>query len=348
MPRIAATLVVVGALLFSAGSVWAEGTNDISDWLESIGLEKFEDEFLSNDITPDILPELTNDDLKEIGIKSLGARKRILKAIKERSSLVLAETASTEEGPKPGDTFRDCPDCPEMIVVPSGGFMMGSPENEEGRFDDEGPVRHVSVRQPFAIGKYEVTFAEWDACVSAGGCNGYRPSDRRRPSDRGWGRGNRPVMNVSWKDTQSYTSWLSRKTGHAYRLPSEAEWEYAARAGTTTPYHFGNTISSSQANYDTSDNEGKTVPVGSYPANAFGLHDVHGNVYEWAEDCWNESYAGAPSDTNVWKVGDCSRRVLRGGSWYDLPRSVRSADRIGSDLEGRASSAGFRIVRTVK
>jgi formylglycine-generating enzyme required for sulfatase activity len=298
MRRILATLAVV-ALLFSVGAAWAEGTYDISDWLRSIGLEKYEEEFLSNDITPDILPELTNADLKEMGINSLGARKRILKAIKEgpAGSQITKVEYDRLKGP-----FRDCPECPEMVIIPSGSFMMGSPESGSGRESNEGPVHRVSVRQPFAIGKYEVTFAEWDACVADGGCNGYWPEGF------GWGRGKRPVINVSWKDATSYTSWLSRKTGHAYRLPSKAEWEYAARAGTTTRYHFGNSISSSQANYDLDPTQvanlnyrpasrmvARSVPVGSYPANAFGLHDVHGNVREWVGDCWNESYAGAPS-----------------------------------------------------
>jgi len=152
------------------------------------------------------------------------------------------------------------------------------------------------------------------------------------------------VINVSWKDATSYTSWLSRKTGHAYRLPSEAEWEYAARAGTTTRYHFGNSISSSRANYGST----KTVAVGSYPANAFGLHDMLGNVWERVEDCWHESYAGAPSDTNVWKAGDCSRRVLRGGSWRSgLPWIMRSANRFGNGFGSRGIGIGFRISRTL-
>ena len=152
------------------------------------------------------------------------------------------------------------------------------------------------------------------------------------------------MINVNWDDAKAYTAWLSRKTGHTYRLPSEAEWEYAARAGTTTRYHFGDSISSSQANYY----GGKgTVPVGNYPSNAFGLHDVHGNVWEWVEDCWHESYAGAPSDTNVWKAGDCSRRVLRGGSWRDGPYYVRSASRRWLDIESRFDNFGFRIARTL-
>ena len=142
----------------------------------------------------------------------------------------------------PGSVFRDCAECPEMVVVPAGSFRMGSPPGEENRYDSEGPVHRVEIRKAFAVGKHEVTFAEWDASVSAGGCGGYRPSDI------GWGRGRRPVVNVSWEDAKSYVSWLSRKSGEAYRLLSESEWEYAVRAGTTGPFHFGSTISTDQAN----------------------------------------------------------------------------------------------------
>jgi formylglycine-generating enzyme required for sulfatase activity len=242
--------------------------------------------------------------------------------------------------PQDDETFRDCPECPELIIVPVGEFMMGSPENEAERNDNEGPVHLVSVRLPYAIGKYEVMLAEWDACVAAGGCSGYRPDNE------GWGRVQRPVINVSYADAKAYTAWLSRKTGHGYRLPSEAEWEYAARAGTNTRYHFGNSINLSQANFGSS--KYKTVPVGSYPSNAFGLHDVHGNVWEWTEDCWNESYAGAPSDTIVWKAGDCHRRVLRGGSWSDISGNIRLAYRHWLDIRNRNISNGFRVVRTLQ
>ena len=252
-----------------------------------------------------------------------------------------------------GQRFRDCADCPAMVVVPSGSFRMGSPSHEEGRFSNEGPVHQVWIAKPFAVGVYEVTFAEWDACVAAGGCGGYRPVDS------GWGRGRRPVINVSWADAQSYVEWLSVRTGHRYRLLSESEWEYAARAGTTGPFHTGSTISTDQANYDGTrsypdgaDNPNgvsrrQTLPVGSFPANGFGLHDVHGNVYEWVQDCWNASYRGAPSDESAWESGNCSRRVLRGGSWSDDPRDLRSADRNGYDSGNRFSYDGFRVARTL-
>jgi formylglycine-generating enzyme required for sulfatase activity len=246
-------------------------------------------------------------------------------------------TASAQERLKPGETFRDCPECPELVVIPPGSFIMGSPASEAGRFSNEGPQHRVRIPRGFALGKYEVTFAEWDACVKAGGCS-------HRPGDERWGRGNRPVIRVSWDDAREYVRWLSRKTGHEYRLPSEAEWEYAARAGTTTPFYFGNDINSRQANYGL--NEGKTVAVGKYPANAFGLHDVHGNVWEWVEDCWI-IYKGGPSDDSTWTTGNCNRRVLRGGSWYDLPRVVRAAFRIRDVPGGRIVDVGFRVARTL-
>ena len=241
-------------------------------------------------------------------------------------------------GPSFGKIFRDCADCPEMVMVPAGGFMMGSPESEKGHEDNEGPVHHVSIGQDFAIGRYEVTFEEWDACVAGGGCKGdiYLMT--------GWGRGSRPVT-TTYKNAKDYTEWLSRKTGNSYRLPSEAEWEYAARAGTTTPYNFGVTISADQAAVGGSD---KTVPVGSYPPNAFGLHEVHGNVWEWTDDCWHDSYARAPSDSRVWNTGDCSRRVIRGGSWNFRPSKARSANREWNGFGVGNIHIGFRVVSTVQ
>ena len=241
------------------------------------------------------------------------------------SPLAAALPTAAQEGGKDqavGETFRECPSCPEMVVVPAGSFMMGSPSHEDGRDDDEGPVHRVTIAEPFAVGVREVTFAEWNACASSGGCGGYRPDDE------GWGRGNRPVINVSWKDAQAYVDWLSRKTGAEYRLLSEAEWEYAARAGTTTRYHWGDGVGRNRANCDTcGDSWGVTAPVGSFAANGWGLHDVHGNVWEWVEDCWNGDYTGAPSDGSAWESGNCDARVLRGGSWSSGPRILRDAYR---------------------
>ena len=252
-----------------------------------------------------------------------------------------------------GERFRDCPECPDMVVVPSGTFLMGAPESEADSDDNERPVHRVSVPS-FAAGVYEVTFAEWDACVAAGGCGGHSPDDE------GWGRGPFPVIHVGWEDAQLYVEWLSGRTGHRYRLLSESEWEYAARAGTTGPFHTGSTISTDQANYPgvysyPSGDEvpdglyrGRTLSVGSFPANEFGLHDVHGNLWEWVRDCWNNDYQGAPSDGSAWESGRCDLRVLRGGAWDIGPVYLRSANRDGGSSGVRSSVNGFRVARTLE
>ena len=248
---------------------------------------------------------------------------------------------------KVGDTFRDCATCPEMVVVPSGSFMMGSPADEPGSSDTEGPQHRVTISEPFAVGKYAVTVGQFEEFANETGhpnnewCNpGLKKS------------ANHPAVHVSWYDAKAYTEWLSTKTRQNYRLLSEAEWEYVARAGTTTAYHFGETISPSQAHYHFSGLNG-TVEVGNYPANAFGLHDVHGNVFEWVEDCWHDDYNGAPSDGSAW-TSDCDRaddngRVSRGGCWsISVPEILRSAFRCDYDAEGRYNSfIGFRIARTL-
>ena len=232
---------------------------------------------------------------------------------------------------------------PEMVVIPAGSFRMGCVSGQDCG-DRELPVHEVTIPEAFAVSVYEVTFAQWDACVLGGGCGGYRPDDV------GWGRGTRPVINVSWEDAQAYVSWLSRQTGEVYRLLSESEWEYVARAGTSTAYSWGNAIGSNRANCDgcgSQWDDSQTAPVGSFSANAYGVHDMHGNVWEWVEDCWNGSYAGAPSDGSAWRSGDCSVRVLRGGSWYVNPRNLRSANRGRNTTGNRDFSNGFRVARTL-
>ena len=242
-----------------------------------------------------------------------------------------------------GTKFRDCAECPELVVVASGSFEMGSPSGEAGRGGDEGPVHRVTFERPLAVGVYEVTFGEWEACVSGGGCGGYRPDDE------GWGRGPRPVVNVSWDDAQAYVGWLSEKTGQAYRLLSESEWEYVARAGTRTRYWWGDEIGRNRANCrgcgSRWDNQ-KTAPVGSFLVNGFGLHDMHGNVWEWVEDCYVDGYAGAPVDGSAWEW-NCDGRVLRGGSCFDRPGGLRSADRNWVSTGSRNGGYGFRIARTL-
>jgi formylglycine-generating enzyme required for sulfatase activity len=229
----------------------------------------------------------------------------------------------------PGQTFKDCAECPEMVVIPAGRFLMGSPESEPGRSGDEGPQRWVDVPR-FAMGKFEVTQGQWQAVM------GSNPS---------WFKAcgaNCPVETVSWNDAQEFVRRLSQRTGQTYRLPSEAEWEYAARAGTTTTYFWGDRFDGNQAN-----NSSRTVRVGSYLPNAFGLYDMQGNVWEWVQDVWHDSYAGSPIDGSAWMTGgDPTRRVLRGGSWNGAPRDLRSADRSGDSPGSRGSGAGFRIART--
>ena len=215
-------------------------------------------------------------------------------------------------------------DCPQMLVVPAGSFTMGSPENEPGRSSNEGPQHKVTIAQQFGVGQFELTFDEWDACVADGGCNGYRPSDQ------GWGRGQRPVINVLWDDAKAYVAWLAKKTGKPYRLLTEAEYEYAARAGTTTAYPWGGAIGKNNANCDGCgsrwDNK-QTAPVGSFAPNGFGLYDMVGNVWAWTEDCYHDSYIGAPTDGSAWTSGDCRRRIFRGGSWFRDSAQVLSAPR---------------------
>lgn len=266
---------------------------------------------------------------------------------------ILASAASAERTTKKADAnqnFRDCAACPLMVKVPAGEFLMGSPDSEVGRNPDEGPQRRVSFAKPFAIGKHEVTFAEWDACVAKGGC-------KHKPSDQGWGRGRRPVINVSWDDAQQFVAWLAATTGKPYRLPSEAEWEYAARGVTRAdapgkPFWTGDTVTYKQVNYDANFVYGpgrigvyrqKTVDTGSLPRNAFGLHEVSGNVWEWVADCYEPGYAKAPTDGTPVHAEICNFRVLRGGAWNYYPWTLRSAARHATAGDIRLNNAGLRV-----
>jgi formylglycine-generating enzyme required for sulfatase activity len=241
---------------------------------------------------------------------------------------------------QPGSAFRDCQECPEMVVVPAGEFFMGS--NDGGA--NEKPLHKVNIAKAFAVGKFEVTFAEWDACVAAGGCP-------RSPEDQGWGRGRRPVINVSWDDvTKEYLPWLNRTTGKTYRLLTEAEWEYAARSSTRTAYSWGNDVGKNWANCSACgsqwDNK-QTAPVGSFQPNAFGVHDMQGNVWEWVQDCYTRNYVGAPSDGSaVSDTASCSR-VRRGGSWNGVPKDLYPSGRLGNSLSSRFNNLGFRVARTL-
>jgi formylglycine-generating enzyme required for sulfatase activity len=248
-----------------------------------------------------------------------------------------------ERALKPLASFRECAkDCPEMVVVPAGAFMMGSPATEPDRAPHEGPQRSVTIARPFAVSKFAVTFADWDACVSVGGCP--------RVSDSGFPRGTTPVVNLSWDEAQQYAAWLSRMTGRPYRLLTEAEWEYAARAGSTTAYFWGDQIGAGNANCSGcgSQWDGKQpAPVGSFKPNAFGLHDMAGNAWSWVQDCYNHNYDGAPTDGSAWITGDCKSRVVRGASWGNVPPYLRSASRELFTADDRDFHIGFRLGRAL-
>lgn len=268
--------------------------------------------------------------------------------------LAVVPSARAQEERQPGEVFRDCPVCPEMVVVPAGSFRMGSFASEGGTWEDEHPAHRVTIGSPFAAGMHEVTFAEWDACVRSGGCGGYQPDDE------GWGRGRLPVIHVSWEDAQAYVRWLSGRTGEQYRLLNEAEWEYVARAGAWKNRHYwqgydaqraqdcsprmNNGAASGSACADSFD---VAAPVGSFEPNPFGLHDMLGNVWEWTEDCWHDNYTGAPDDGSAWRSGDCAYRVLRGGSWHRWGPGPRPALRGWSLLNSRAKNVGFRVARAL-
>jgi len=275
----------------------------------------------------------------------------------------------------PGDSFKDCDVCPEMVVVPAGTFLMGSPSYEKGRnAKREGPVHRVRIERPFAIGKFEVTKAEYaefvtttgysggSSCKTTDGTGKWEDRSGRSWHDPGYRQSDRePVVCVSWQDASAYLEWLSRKTGKTYRLPSEAEWEYAARAGTTTARSWGeaadlacrfanvhdqtsaSTNNFSHSAHECDDGFPQTAPVGSYSPNAFGLHDMIGNVGEYVEDCWTESYTGAPADGSARLDGDCTKRIIRASSWSKSPAFARSAGRAGADSADRYDNDGFRV-----
>ena len=294
-------------------------------------------------------------------------------------------------GQEAGEVIQDCEACPIVIVVPAGTFLMGSPESETARSGEGGPgserpQHEVTIAAAFAVGRYEVAFAEWDACVEAGGCGGYLPSDE------GWGRGWRPVINVNWHDAKAYVEWLSEHTGESYRLLSESEWEYVARAGSETRWHWGDVPSDqcrhangrdldAAAGLPPSPNPNSrstmcrdgyvyTAPLGTYEANGFGVYDLLGNVFEWTEDCFRpapleiverlppgtpepsaapfNAYDGAPDDGSAWTDGPCEARVWRGGSWGSTQVNLRSAARFFAESVTRRSNAGFRVARDVR
>ncbi len=250
----------------------------------------------------------------------------------------LERQAHQQAGGEPdvqGSRMEDGVPLPEMVIIPAGAFDMGSSAQE-----DEGPVHQVTIPKPFAMGKYPVTFSEYDPFARATG--------RPLPADNGWGRRSQPVVNVSWSDAVTYAVWLSERTGERYRLPTEAEWEYAARAGTQSAYWWGDEVGHNHANCDGCGSHWddlQPAPVGSFPPNAHGLHEMLGNVWEWVEDCWHDDYTGAPTDGSAWLSEDCGPRMVRGGSWAVGPEHLRCALRYGAAPDELLDSLGFRLVQ---
>lgn len=266
-----------------------------------------------------------------------------------------------------GSEFKECVDCPVMVVVPAGSFLMGSPYDEAGRESDEGPLRRVTINRRLAAGKYTVTVAEFSAFVKATGhsagaaCSTWankwvetQGNNWRYPGF--YQSDNHPVVCVNWNDAQSYVDWLSKFTGKKYRLLTEAEWEYSARAGTTTPFWWGSNISTDQANYNgeytygagsKGASRGRTVPVDFFLANPFGLYQVHGNVFQWVEDCYTGGYHIEPADGLARRTANCTAHVLRGGAWLYPPSTLRSAYRQRAETNARIDNVGFRVARTL-
>jgi formylglycine-generating enzyme required for sulfatase activity len=295
-----------------------------------------------------------------------------------------APPPSHEHALQPGDSFKECDNCPEMVMLPAGSFVMGSPEGEQGRSSDESPQHVVTIARAFAAGKFEVTVDQFaafakDTQYDAGAkCMTLEDGKSAIKDGRSWRdpgypqTGSHPVACVNWNDAKAYLTWLAKKTGKDYRLLTEAEWEYAARATTArgpgSRYSFGDDESqmcrygnvadrtvrqtipgaSAWTIFPCSDGYAFAAPVGIFAPNAFGLYDVHGNVWEWTEDCYNGSYNGAPADGAPWTAGDCNHRVLRGGMWGSSPASVRTARRFKDQTDTRSQDIGFRVARPME
>jgi formylglycine-generating enzyme required for sulfatase activity len=319
------------------------------------------------------------------GARALALKKQAEAMVRAEDRAKAVSAINVKEAPRaaprPGTVFQDCPDCPRMVVVPAGEFTMGSPATEAGRGLDEGPQRQVSIAQAFALGRSEVTVAEFKRFAEetgyrteaerdsrAQGCSGFIYAEAQPVTSwRSPGlvqTDSHPVLCVSWNDARAYAQWLSKKTAKRYRLPTEAEWEYAARAGSATARYWGddpvqacryaNVADQSRfqtwsfgQKHECTDGHYFTAPAAGYAANRFGLYDMLGSVWEWTEDCWNTSYAGAPSDGVAWLTGDCAQRVCRGGSWSTVPRFARSATRHKNTADHRDNLTGFRLARTL-
>ncbi len=280
-------------------------------------------------------------------------------------------TGAAQAQRQAGEAFRDCETCPQMVVVPAGTFQMGSTEAETSREGVpnpfailEKPVHPVTIPQPFAAAKFAVTWVEFNVFSRDTGTNPLgcwywdaEAKTAKLDEERSWQFPgfpqtdfSQPVVCVSWDDAKKYTAWLSTKTGQRYRLLTEAEWEYAARAGTKTARYWGNAIGSGNANCagcgSRWDNK-QTAPSGSFRPNAFGLYDMIGNAWQWTEDCWNEGYQAAPTDGTASTTGDCKHLVVRGGSWDYIPGNARAAIRVRLVTGYRDNNGGFRVARTL-
>lgn len=331
------------------------GRGDLAFWEELAFWESIKDskDIAELDAYLSAYPDGRFARLAEIRIRTLNRRGRTDPAplppepdskpdqspVKEANNEGHAEAAESGSAEPAGSithsAFRDCEDCPLMIAVPAGHFTMGSDRHRP----NERPEHQVTIDSPFAIGVYEVTMREWDACLREGGC---------RFSPKANDDQDLPVSNLSWDDTQQYTAWLSKKTGQAYRLPTEAEWEYAARGGTDSDFWWGHAAGKENANCKDCgtewDGQGP-APVGSFKPNPFGLYDVHGNLWEWTMDCANRSYKDAPTNGEVWLRGDCLGRMLRGGSWNLGSDYLRVSRRNSYDRDVRYYLHGFRVQR---
>ena len=288
-------------------------------------------------------PEVIDSYPKQILKQRAAQRKAEREAARAAASIrTPAPVGSVAEGGSPAGI--------EMVVINPGAGKLGSPDFEKKRARFENPLRDTLISYRFEVSKYEITFDDWNKCTRDGGCGGYKPDDK------GWGRGKRPVINVSYNDAQNFLKWLNGKTGQTYRLLSEAEWEYVARAGQDGPFGNGYDMSAQYANFDGKTPYGsgatgqylrKTQSVGQYEPNAFGVYDMHGNVYEWVEDCWNANHSDAIGDGSPRKDGDCKFRVMKGGSWVTHGYQTRAAARIRYVMDYRYDDYGIRIARTL-
>ncbi|WP_286239640.1 SUMF1/EgtB/PvdO family nonheme iron enzyme [Neptuniibacter halophilus] len=343
IPRVA-LYSIIGSLLFVLGYLLGWFVSDFMNFKEkdfqALQIQKQQDALQQMYDSLQAQQELQQEQDKKL--EALNLSNTVLKQQLEIAKTKLADSEPDEPG---NQIFKDQIDQgsygPEMVLLPSGQFRMGD-QSDIGD-DNEKPVHVVTIAKPFALSRFEVTFAEYDRFAEA--------TNRPLPDDEGWGRGNRPVVNVSWRDAVAYASWLKNETGHPYRLPSEAEWEYAARAGNLTTYWWGNELKPGMANCAGCGSEwdGKqTAPVGSFPANTWGLHDMTGNVEEWVADCYEDNYNLAPLDGSAYRKRACAHRVMRGGSWFEIDRLIRPASRYRHPVDSKRNSWGFRVALDIE